>query len=96
MRQHHSLSFESLEGRRLLSAALVDQIVAVPQFTLDPAASGSTSSSISGYSPQQVQHAYRFDQINLVNGIKGDGSGQTIAIVDAYNAPTIVSDAPAE
>src|SRR5262249_2532853 len=25
-------------------------------------------------------------------GIKGDGTGQTIAIVDAYDAPTIVND----
>jgi hypothetical protein len=92
MRSQHRLSFESLEGRRLLSAALVDQIVAVPQLTLEPAASGSTSSSVAGYSPQQIQHAYGFDQISLANGIKGDGSGQTIAIVDAYNDPKIASD----
>jgi subtilase family serine protease len=38
------------------------------------------------YTPAQIRHAYGFDQIPL------DGSGQTIAIVDAYDDPTIVSD----
>jgi subtilase family serine protease len=36
--------------------------------------------------PAQVRHAYGFDQI------AGDGTGQTIAIIDAYNDPYIVSD----
>lgn len=37
-----------------------------------------------GYTPQQVKGAY---------GISGyDGSGQTVAIIDAYAAPTIVQD----
>src|SRR5580765_6447390 len=46
-------------------------------------------------SPLQVRHAYGFDQITFsANGqtIKGDGAGQTIAIVDAYNDPNIFSD----
>src|SRR5689334_2813811 len=38
------------------------------------------------YSPAQIRHAYGFDQIAL------DGSGQTIAIVDAYDHPNIVND----
>ncbi|MFL5340798.1 MAG: hypothetical protein ACJ8F7_11670 [Gemmataceae bacterium] len=45
--------------------------------------------------PAQVRHAYGFDQISfLVNGqpIKGDGAGQTIAIVDAYDDPNIFGD----
>jgi subtilase family serine protease len=46
-----------------------------------------------GYTPSQVQNAYGFTQITFNNGaIKGDGSGQTIAIVDAYNDPNIKSD----
>src|SRR5438477_52923 len=38
------------------------------------------------YSPSQIRHAYGFDQVAL------DGSGQTIAIVDAYDHPNIVDD----
>jgi hypothetical protein len=44
-----------------------------------------------GYSPAQVRHAYGFDQINF-GGVAGDGTGQTIAIVDAYDDPTIAGD----
>src|SRR5439155_12576916 len=39
-----------------------------------------------GYTPAQIRHAYSYDQLNL------DGSGQTIAIVDAYDNPTIAND----
>src|SRR6516165_9151617 len=38
------------------------------------------------YTPAQIRHAYGFDQFNL------DGSGQTIAIVDAYDHPSIASN----
>ena len=44
------------------------------------------STSPSGYSPAQIQQAYGF------NTLSGDGSGQTIAIIDAYDDPTIQSD----
>ena len=57
--------------------------------------SGPTPQASGGFNPQQLQHAYGFDQITFQNGnntIQGDGSGQTIAIVDAYNQPNIVSD----
>jgi subtilase family serine protease len=45
--------------------------------------------------PLQVRHAYGFDQIAFsANGktITADGSGQTIAIINAYNQPHIASD----
>jgi hypothetical protein len=46
-----------------------------------------------GYVPDQIRHAYGFDQIRFQNGaVQGDGSGQTIAIVDAYDDPNIISD----
>jgi subtilase family serine protease len=46
-----------------------------------------------GFSPGQISQAYGFNQIYFENGaIKGDGRGQTIAIVDAYNQPNITSD----
>jgi hypothetical protein len=40
----------------------------------------------SGYSPAQMRHAYGFDTLT------NDGSGQTIAIIDAYDDPNIVAD----
>ncbi len=46
-----------------------------------------------GFSPNQISQAYGFNQISFANGtIKGNGSGQTIAIVDAYNQPNIAAD----
>jgi hypothetical protein len=52
----------------------------------------STRSPV-GYTPAQVRHAYGFDQINFSNGtVPGDGTGMTIAIVDAYDAPKMASD----
>jgi subtilase family serine protease len=46
-------------------------------------------------SPQQVRHAYGFDQITLRRGhhrVAGNGAGETIAIVDAFSDPTIFPD----
>jgi hypothetical protein len=48
---------------------------------------------LSGLTPIQIRHAYGFDQARFLNGaIPGDGSGQTIAIVDAFDDPNISSD----
>jgi subtilase family serine protease len=67
-----------------------------------PGAEVATSSAVTanggpgqpaGFSPQQISQAYGFNQIYFQNGaVKGDGSGQTIAIVDAYNQPNLASD----
>ncbi len=47
-----------------------------------------------GYSPQQMAAAYGFNGITF-GGSAGDGSGQTIAIVNAYDDPALVdSTAP--
>ena len=43
----------------------------------------------SSYSPQQIRLAYGLDQIAF-GTIQGNGSGQTIAIVDAYDDPSLV------
>ncbi|HZV00060.1 MAG TPA: S53 family peptidase [Planctomycetota bacterium] len=40
----------------------------------------------SGYTPNQVRHAYGFDQVS------GQGAGQIIAVVDAFGSPTLQSD----
>src|SRR6476469_3162017 len=72
---------ELLESRQLLSAA-VDPVV-TPNLTVTSLA---TKSAFTGYTPAQIKKAYGF------NSISGDGTGQTIAIVDAFNDPNIASD----
>jgi len=50
----------------------------------NPYGSGTLPYTPCGYTPQQIKGAY---------GISGyDGTGQTVAIIDAYAAPTILSD----
>jgi hypothetical protein len=44
-----------------------------------------------GYTPQQIRAAYGIDDISFGN-IPGDGSGQTIAIVDAHHDPSLFAD----
>jgi hypothetical protein len=77
---------ELLESRDLLSGA-------TPDYVLLPAAGAAPfgTSGPTGYTPSQIRHAYGFDQITF-NGVAGDGSGTTIAIVDAYDDPNIASD----
>src|SRR5205823_4035937 len=90
-------TLEGLEERLLLSADLLSSagtasvgvhILPLGSNIVGPS-SGPTPSG--GYSPSQIQHAYGFDQISF-NGIVGDGRGQTIAIIDAYDQPNIVND----
>jgi streptogramin lyase len=52
----------------------------------------AVSSTPFGDTPAQIRHAYGFDHIILSNGVPGDGSGQIIGIVDAYDDPTIGGD----
>ena len=50
----------------------------------NPYGTGTLPYAPCGYTPQQIKGAY---------GISGyDGSGQTVAVIDAYAAPTIVQD----
>src|SRR5271157_2234680 len=46
----------------------------------------ATYQAVSGYSPGQINHAYGID------GLSFTGTGETIAIIDAYGSPTIASD----
>jgi len=76
---------------------------AVPNFVMS--GGGITPANWSGnpgaapYRPQEIRRAYGLDNASGVSNvtfnhgtIMGDGSGQTIAIIDAYNAPNIVAD----
>ncbi len=52
-------------------------------------------SSTAGLSPAVVRDAYGFDQVVYSNGtsaVAADGRGQTIAIVTAFDAPTLTND----
>jgi hypothetical protein len=81
------LLVEHLESRDLLSASVLQ-----PSYVLLPLSPGGIASPFagsgpSGYTPAQIRHAYGLDQL-----ANSDGAGTTIAIVDAFDAPTIVSD----
>jgi hypothetical protein len=78
---------ESLEPRRLLAQEAIGSIDAHTNLVLRPSATGGAQ----GMSPTEIRSAYAFDQIQF-GGTSGDGSGQTIAIVDAYDDPNIASD----
>jgi hypothetical protein len=43
------------------------------------------------YTPAQIRHAYGIDKVSF-KGTPGDGRGQTIAIVDAFDDPSIAGD----
>ncbi len=61
---------------------------ATPDGTLAPDAYGHANSwAPCGYTPAQVRGAYGVASSGL------DGSGQTVAIIDAYASPTILADA---
>ena len=81
---------EGLEHRMLLSGS--GQITLYSDAVYLHAAAAAAS-NIQGYTPSQIRHAYGFDQAAFNKGaVAADGRGQTIAIVDAYNDPNIVSD----
>jgi len=81
------LAVEALERRDCPATLHPDYVLLKNGGASQPfATSGPT-----GMTPAQVRHAYGFDQISL-NGVAADGSGTTIAIVDAYDDPNIAND----
>ncbi len=77
---------DQLESRSLLTTP---PLVAHPTFEISPLTGGGGPAG--GYTPAQVQTAYGFNHIYF-GGVAGNGSGQTIAIVDAYDDPNIQAD----
>ena len=53
-------------------------------------AAGASAPS-GGLTPSQIRGAYGLDNITF-QGVQGDGAGQTIAIVDAYDDPNALND----
>jgi subtilase family serine protease len=100
--ERSSFGLENLEGRALLSASLWHKGEAGHNWRAQKAkptyraahlngVRPLASAGATGLTPAQMRHAYGVDSISL-NGITGDGRGQTIAIVDAYDDPTAASD----
>ena len=92
-RTRFSLTCESLESRCLLSTtpAVTDlsQVTATPNLQILP----FVTSGPTGLSPQQIANAYGVNQVTFSGGkVTGNGAGQTIAIVTAYNDPKISAD----
>lgn len=86
------LAFESMEARRVLSGCPLGY--AIPSFVRTHAADGVAAMATSGptgYSPAQISHAYGFDSAAF-GSTAADGTGTTIAIVDAYDNPNIAND----
>ncbi len=80
---------ELLESRELPAVMVPSYVRFRPAGGVVPLSSGGPT----GTSPSRIRHAYGFDQITFANGtVVGDGSGTTIAIVDAYDDPNIAND----
>src|SRR5258706_132095 len=58
---------------------------------INPHGSPTYGGPVDGYSPAQIRAGYGFGDLSNP-GFTNRGAGQTIAIVDAYNAPTIRQD----
>ncbi len=79
------LLVEPLEGRTLLATGA--QPLAIPL--------GGGTSSPYGLDPLEVEQAYGFDDITFPGATAPTGTGQTIAIIDAYQDPNIQADVAA-
>ncbi len=91
-----SLFVERLEIREVLSGPSVAGVSVAPLFRLTPSGGvisphGSLAPPSSAKTPSQIRTAYGFNGITF-NGVIGDGTGQTIAILDAYDDPNIQAD----
>ncbi len=89
------LQVESLETRVLLSVSPSGVAEAAPTYELfEPlGAKPQGTSGPTGLTATQVRTAYGINQITFDGGtIQGNGAGETIALVDAYDYPTASSD----
>ncbi len=84
----HTCAVERLEPRTLLSAGGIADLTAQPLLVRAKATAGQAP-----FTPAQISHAYGFDSLpRLANNVSANGSGQTIAIVDAFDDPTVAAD----
>jgi hypothetical protein len=93
-RQSFRASIEAVE-RRLLFSATVQQPLpveyAIPVHVDLSAATlpADGGAATAPFTPAQIRHFYGLDSVSL-NGVTGDGAGQTIGIVDAYEQPDML------
>lgn len=77
----------------MLSAATTVALNSVTVQTNTATVTPAANSSFAGYTPQQLQAAYGIPATITLNGQQElPGTGETIAIVDAYNDPNIARD----
>src|SRR5271157_4543486 len=102
-KRNRTYRFEAIEPRLLMSAvAFPNPFLAAeishPTFVIhhpvNSAKPDAATSSPTGDSPSTIRTAYG---VNLAafGSVTGDGTGQTIAIVDAYDEPTLAADVAA-
>jgi len=86
-----SLGFETMESRQVLAAC---PGFATPSLLRAHAFDGVVplaTTGATGFSPAQIRQAYGFASVSF-GGTAADGSGTTIAIVDAFDNPNIAND----
>jgi subtilase family serine protease len=86
LRQVMEPTFERIQLPRGETAAL-----GIGKTEVQPEGWGTRSPS--GYTPAQLRSAYGVESIRFSSAV-GDGGGQTIAIVDAYDDPDLIDTGP--
>ena len=87
-----TLGFETMEVRQMLSGSPVGFAASTILRThAGNGAAAMATSGPTGYSPAQIRTAYGFDSVSFA-GAAADGTGTTIAIVDAYDNPNVAND----
>jgi len=90
-REASALGFEAMERRQVLAAC---PGFATPSLLRAHAFDGIAplaTTGPTGYSPSQISQAYGFASVSF-GGTAANGSGTTIAIVDAFDDPNIAND----
>jgi len=87
------LRVEWLEERAMFAAAPAPLFSPAPfRPTLELVSPAGYATPVGhGLNPTQIRHAYGMDQVTF-GSVIGDGTGQTIAIIDTYHSPTVVQD----
>ncbi|HSV14335.1 MAG TPA: LEPR-XLL domain-containing protein, partial [Tepidisphaeraceae bacterium] len=86
-----------LEKRVLLSGTPTTfdhtfRYLVAPALTPAPSPHVTGSATPVGLNAAQIRGAYGVDNISFSNGALGTGAGITIAIIDAYDTPSIIGD----
>ncbi len=97
-----SLRFEPLEDRALLSVGFQNHHIVLPVGAATPGCGPAQLAPLAvtppgtAKTPHQIRMAYGLEDslgnpLVTLGGVVGDGTGQTVAIVDAYDDPALLS-----